>query len=219
MDNQELTSLVEALLFASGRPVGINTLCEITGSDKNTIKNAVEELKQTYIDNHHGIQLLEINDAYQLATLEKYYDIISKMLDTRPKPSLSQAAFEVLAIIAYNQKVTRAELERIRGVSSDSALNRLIEYDLVEEAGRMDAPGRPMMYKTTDEFLRMFGYKSLKDLPELPKLKEEVAEQMKFEDSIVDENQEKLETDNSTQIDEKEDTENTTNSTDTLIES
>ena len=106
------------------------------------------------------------------------------MLDNRPKPNLSQAAFEVLSIVAYNQNVTRAEMEKIRGVSSDSALNKLLEYNLVEEAGKMDAPGRPMMYRTTDEFLKMFGYNSIKDLPELPKLKEEVDEQMKIEEEL-----------------------------------
>ena len=182
MDNNDLISLIEALLFASGKPVSLNTLCETTNEDKMRIKEAVEELKNKLSNEGHGIQLIEINDSYQLATLEKYFEPVAKMLDSRPKPSLSQAGLEVLAIIAYNPKITRAELEKIRGVSSDSALNRLIEYDLVEEAGRMDAPGRPAMYKTTDEFLRMFGYKSLKDLPELPKLKEEVAEQVEIEE-------------------------------------
>ena len=183
MDNKELISLIEALLFASGKPVSINTICEITGEDKAKIIKSLEELKLKLINESHGIQLIEVNESYQLATLEKYYDYIVKMQDTRPKPTLSQAAFEVLSIIAFNQKITRAELERIRGVSSDSALNRLLEYDLIEEAGRLDAPGRPVMYKTTDEFLRLFGYKSLKDLPKLPKLKEEVAEQIELEEA------------------------------------
>ena len=94
-------------------------------------------------------------------------------MDNRPKPSLSQAAMEVLAIMAYNPKITRAEIEKIRGVSSDSAINKLLEFGLIEEAGRIDAPGRPMSFKTSEEFLRLFGYKSLKDMPELPTLKEE----------------------------------------------
>ena len=172
MDKQELVSLVEAMLFANGRPLSIKTICEITETEKEEAKDALETLKQNLLDRNSGIQLLEINDSYQLSTLEKYYSYLCKMLDNRPKPSLSQAAFEVLSIVAYNQNVTRAEMERIRGVSSDSALNKLLEYNLIEEAGKMDAPGRPMMYKTTDEFLKMFGYKSIKDLPELPKLKE-----------------------------------------------
>lgn len=197
MEKQELISLIEAMLFANGRPLNIKTICEITNEEKENIVEAIGVLKQNLIERNSGIQLLEINDSYQLATLEKYYSYICAMLDNRPKPSLSQAAFEVLSIVAYNQNVTRAEMERIRGVSSDSALNKLLEYNLVEEAGRLDAPGRPTMYKTTDEFLRMFGYKSIKDLPELPKLKEEMDEQMRIEEESVSENLEKTQEINS----------------------
>ena len=193
MEKQELISLIEAMLFANGKPLSIKTICEITEVEKEEILDAIEILKQNLIERNSGIQLLEVNGSYQLATIEKYYSYISIMLDNRTKPSLSQAAFEVLSIIAYNQNVTRAEMERIRGVSSDSALNKLLEYNLVEEAGRMDAPGRPMMYKTSDEFLKMFGYKSLKDLPELPKLKEEIDEQMKIEEENKIENIEETE--------------------------
>ena len=187
MEKQELVSLIEAMLFANGKPLNIKTICEITEIEKEEVLEALNELKQNLIERKSGIQLLVINDSYQLATLEKYYSYMCKMLDNRPKPSLSQAAFEVLSIVAYNQNVTRAEMERIRGVSSDSALNKLLEYNLIEEAGRMDAPGRPMMYKTSDEFLKMFGYKSIKDLPELPKLKEEIDEQMRIEEEVVEE--------------------------------
>lgn len=185
MEKQELVSLVEAMLFANGKPLNIKTICDIIEVEKEEVQEALETLKQNLIERNSGIQLLEVKDSYQLATLEKYYSYICTMLDNRPKPSLSQAAFEVLSIVAYNQNVTRAEMERIRGVSSDSALNKLLEYNLIEEAGRMDAPGRPMMYKTSDEFLKMFGYKSLKDLPELPKLKEEMDEQMKIEEAAI----------------------------------
>ena len=187
MEKQELVSLIEAMLFANGKPLSIKTICEITETEKEEVLEALNTLKQNLIERNSGIQLLEIKDSYQLATLEKYYSYICTMLDNRPKPTLSQAAFEVLSIVAYNQNVTRAEMERIRGVSSDSALNKLLEYNLIEEAGRMDAPGRPMMYKTSDEFLKMFGYKSLKDLPELPKLKDEVGEQMQIEEENTEE--------------------------------
>ena len=176
--------LIEALLFASGKMVNIKVLCDVTGCEKGDVLEALNTLKQNLIERKSGIQLLELKESYQLATLEKYYTYICTMLDNRPKPNLSQAAFEVLSIVAYNQNVTRAEMEKIRGVSSDSALNKLLEYNLVEEAGKMDAPGRPMMYRTTDEFLKMFGYNSIKDLPELPKLKEEVDEQMKIEEDL-----------------------------------
>ncbi len=171
MNKEELVQAIEALLFVSGKPVDVKTLVEVTKSSKEDVLEAVKVLKQLLIDRNSGIQLIEINSGYQLATLEKFYPQICELMDNRPKPSLSQAALEVLAIIAYNPKVTRAEVERIRGVSSDSAMNKLIEYNLIEEAGRMDAPGRPVMYKTTDEFLRLFGYSSLSDMPDLPKLK------------------------------------------------
>lgn len=173
MEKREIIQCLESLLFASGRVVDIKTLVEIMGVTKAEIITAAEELKNVLNERNSGIQLIEINEGYQLATVEKFYPQVCALLDNRPKPTLSQAAMEVLAIVAYNPKITRAELERIRGVSSDSAMNKLLEYNLIEEAGRLDAPGRPTMYKTTDEFLRLFGYKSLTDMPELPKLKEE----------------------------------------------
>lgn len=173
MEKQEIMQCLESLLFASGKPVEKKILTEIMEVTKEQVEEAANDLKNNLEERKSGIQLIEINDGYQLATIEKFYPQVCTLLDNRPKPSLSQAAMEVLAIIAYNPRVTRAEVERIRGVSSDSAMNKLLEYNLIEEAGRLDAPGRPMMYKTTDEFLRLFGYKSLNDMPELPKLKEE----------------------------------------------
>ena len=173
MEKQEKMQCLESLLFASGKPVDKSVLAEIIEIPKEEIEELSSELKQSLVEIASGVQLIEINNGYQLATIEKFYPQVCALLDNRPKSSLSQAAMEVLAIIAYNSKITRAEVEKIRGVSSDSAMNKLIEYNLIEEAGRLDAPGRPMMYKTTDEFLRMFGYQSLEDMPELPKLKED----------------------------------------------
>lgn len=184
MEREELIQAIEALLFVSGKPVDIKMLAEVTNTSNNEVKEAAGELKQILIERKSGVQLIEINSGYQLATVEKFYPQICQLMDNRPKPSLSQAALEVLAIIAYNPKVTRAEMERIRGVSSDSAMNKLIEYNLIEEAGRMDAPGRPVMYKTTDEFLRLFGYSSLADMPELPTLKEDDG-QMEISEEII----------------------------------
>lgn len=183
MNLEETVRCLEALLFASGKPVDGKTLAEIMGVGKEMVREATLQLKERLIQRESGIQLIEINDGYQLATLEEFYPQVCALLDNRPKPSLSQAAMEVLAIIAYNPKMTRAEIERIRGVSSDSAMNKLIEYNLIEEAGRLDAPGRPMMYQTTDEFLRLFGYKSLHDMPQLPSLEEDG--QMRIEDLEV----------------------------------
>ena len=184
MEKQELVSLIESLLFANGKPLSIKTICEITECEKDDVLEALTTLKQNLVERNSGIQLLEIKESYQLATLEKYYSYICTMLDNRPKPSLSQAAFEVLSIVAYNQNITRAEMEKIRGVSSDSALYKLLEYNLIEEAGRMDAPGRPMMYKTSDEFLKMFGYETLAKLPGLPKYKLDANRQVVIDDLI-----------------------------------
>lgn len=189
MENEELVQAIEAMLFASGRSVDIKTLSEILGVETEEIKEAAQRLKENLQDRKSGIQLIEINNGYQLATLEKFYSYICTMLDNRSKPNLSQAALEVLAIVAYNPKITRAEMEKIRGVSSDSAMNKLLEYNLIEEAGKLDAPGRPMTYKTTDEFLRLFGYKSLEDMPKLPALQEDDG-QTSF---IDDEGSEKIE--------------------------
>lgn len=195
MDREILIGALEALLFASGNSIHIKTFCEILELDKTEIQDALQELELKLIERKAGIQLVKTGDSYQLVTVETYYDYICKLLDNRPKPNLSQAALEVLAIIAYNPKTTRAEMEKIRGVSSDSAMNKLLEYNLIEEAGKMDAPGRPMMYQTTDEFLRMFGYKSLKDLPDLPKLKEEL-EQLELENQEIEQNSEESEKSN-----------------------
>ena len=177
MENEELIQAVEAMLFASGKAVNPATIAEILNVEKEDVVNAIEELRKILVERRSGIQVIKVNESYQLATLEKFYSYICTMLDNRPKPTLSQAALEVLSIVAYNQNSTRAEIEKIRGVSSDSALNKLLEYNLVEEAGKMNVPGRPMMYRTTDEFLKMFGYTSLKDLPELPDLRESVNEE------------------------------------------
>ncbi len=181
MENEELIQAVEAMLFASGKAVNPATIAEILNVEKEDVVNAIEELRKILLERRSGIQVIKVNESYQLATLEKFYSYICTMLDNRPKPTLSQAALEVLSIVAYNQNSTRAEIEKIRGVSSDSALNKLLEYNLVEEAGKMNVPGRPMMYRTTDEFLKMFGYTSLKDLPELPDLRESVNEYKQYE--------------------------------------
>ena len=173
MIDEDLVSCIEALLFASGKSVDSKTLENILEIDHNKLLEIIELLKTRLEESKSGLILLEIDNGFQLATNEKYYDKICKLMDNRPKPSLSQAAMEVLAIMAYNPKITRAEIEKIRGVSSDSAINKLLEFGLIEEAGRIDAPGRPMSFKTSEEFLRLFGYKSLKDMPELPTLKEE----------------------------------------------
>ena len=128
MEKEELMQAVEAMMFANGKPVKPAVIAEILEVEVSDVVNAIEDLRIRLIERNSGIQVIKVNDAYQLATLEKFYSYICTMLDNRPKPTLSQAALEVLSIVAYNQNATRAEIEKIRGVSSDSALNKLIEY-------------------------------------------------------------------------------------------
>ena len=128
-------------------------------------------MKQSYKDEDRGLEIINIEDAYQLCTKKENYEYIYPIFDKRSKPNLSQAAMETLAIIAYNPRITRAEIETIRGVNSDGTIYKLLDYNLIEEAGKLDAPGKPMTYKTSKEFLKMFGISNLQELPELPRYK------------------------------------------------
>ena len=128
-------------------------------------------MQEEYKEAKRGIELIKIDNSYQLCSKKEYYEAIYPIIDKRSKPNLSNAALETLAIIAYNPKISRAEIEAIRGVSADACVYKLLEYDLVEESGKLDLPGKPMGYQTTNKFLQMFGYSSLKDLPELPRYK------------------------------------------------
>lgn len=176
----KIKSKIEALLFASGRNINLKTLSDILKISEEEILNEIHEMMQEYEQEQRGIKIIEIDNGYQLCTKEEHYNDICELFENRNKPSLSEAALEVLSIVAYNPQITRTEIESIRGVNSDSALNRLIEYNLVEDVGKLNAPGRPTMYSTTDDFLRMFGYSSLEDLPKLPKYKEQEGEQQKM---------------------------------------
>ena len=139
-------------------------------SSEEIIK-AVEELKRDYEGEDRGISILKVEDAFQLCSKKEYYEYIYPVFDKRSKPNLSTAALETLSIIAYNPRITRAEIETIRGVNTDGTIYKLLDYNLIEEAGKLDAPGKPMTYKTSKEFLRMFGITNLDELPELPKYK------------------------------------------------
>ena len=139
---------------------------------------------------NRGIELIKINNSYQLCTKKELYEYVYPILDKRTKPNLSTASLETLAIIAYNPKITRAEIENIRGVSADACVYKLLEYGLIEEAGKLDLPGKPMSYQTTDEFLRMFGFSSLEELPELPRYKLDENKQIVIDDLINNEQEE-----------------------------
>lgn len=167
MELKEIESIVEGLLFANGDPLSLEKLSEILELDRKTTKLILNNMSVNYQNSKRGIMLREIDGSYQLCTRFEHYEYIRKLFEPRQKQALSQAAFETLAIIAYNQPITRAKIELIRGVNSDSAVIRLVERNLVRESGRLDSPGRPMLYETTEEFLRSFGFKSPADLPVL----------------------------------------------------
>lgn len=189
--------IIEAILFSAGRPVTKKEFMlalELSGDD---IENIISNMQEEYKAEDRGIELIKINDSFQLCTKKELYEDIYPILDKRNKPKLSNAALETLAIVGYNPKITRAEIESIRGVSADACVYKLLEYGLIEEAGKIDLPGKPMSYKTTNEFLRMFGYSSLEDLPELPKYKldenqqiviDELVENVEQVEEIKDEN-------------------------------
>ncbi|HOA54977.1 MAG: SMC-Scp complex subunit ScpB [Acetivibrionales bacterium] len=165
MDIREMEAIVEGLLFAAGDPVPVARIAEILDLDKSTAKRFLANMALKLQNSQRGILMREIDGSYQLCTRPEHFEYISRLVEPRQKQALSQAAFETLAIVAYNQPVTRARIEMIRGVNSDSSIATLIERNLIREAGRLDSPGRPMLYETTEEFLRSFGFKSVKDLP------------------------------------------------------
>lgn len=171
MDKEKLKGVIEAILFASGRVVKIRELIALLELNSDEIISAIGELQKEYEKENRGLEIIRVEDGYQLASKSEYHEYIYPILSKQAKPTLSQASLEVLSIIAYNNRVTKADIDAIRGVDSTASLYRLLEYDLVAQAGKADLPGKPMTYKVTDEFLKMFGLNSLKDLPELPKYK------------------------------------------------
>lgn len=184
MEIEKIKSIIEAILFASGRQVSINQLMIILEISKEDIENIIEKMQEEYKSEARGIEIIKIEDGYQLCTKKELYEYVYSIIDNRTKPNLSNASLETLSIIAYNPKITRAEIEAIRGVSADACVYKLLEYGLIEEAGKSDLPGKPMTYKTTAEFLKMFGYNSLNELPELPKYKLDENQQIVIDDLI-----------------------------------
>lgn len=198
MEIEKIKATIEAILFAAGRPVTKNELILTLEISEDEIESVVQVMQEEYKQEQRGIELIKIENSYQLCSKKEYYESIYPIIDKRNKPNLSNAALETLAIIAYNPKISRAEIETIRGVSADGCVYKLLEYGLIEEAGKLDLPGKPMSYQTTKDFLRMFGYTSLKELPELPRYKLDENKQIVI-DEIV-ENQE-------TQLPEREEEE------------
>lgn len=163
---EEIKKALEAILFACGHPVTFEKLSEILGLPKETVISVSEEYMNEYASGcPRGVQLLRLGNALQLTTKEEYSDYIKKALGVRGGNNLSRASLETLAIIAYNQPVTRAYIEQVRRVDSSYSVGVLLERELIEEKGRLDVPGRPRLYGTTDAFLRVFGLSSIGELP------------------------------------------------------
>lgn len=187
MEINKLKSIIEAILFAAGRPVSQKELMLSLEISEEDIENIISSMQEEYKEQTRGIEIIKINDSYQLCTKKDLHDFIYPVLDKRNKPNLSNAALETLSIIAYNPKITRAEIESIRGVSADACVYKLLEYGLIEEAGKIDLPGKPMSYQTTNDFLRMFGYSSLEELPDLPRYKMDENKQIVIDELVEQE--------------------------------
>lgn len=167
MELQWVKNALEALLFACGEPVTAAQLAQVLELDTETVQRLLLDMREEYAGPQRGIVLLQLEDRWQLSTKNEFGDAVKKMLDTRRNTPLSPAALEVLAIIAYNQPVSRSFIDQIRGVDSGSPVQTLIARGLIEEAGRLELPGRPISFVTTDTFLRCFGLSGLEDLPPL----------------------------------------------------
>ena len=188
MEIEKIKQIIEGIMFAVGREVSVKELSSVLELTPENVEEIIENMKIEFEEQGRGIEIIKVeNGNYQLCSKKEIYDYIYQIIDKRNKPNLSQAALETLAIIAYNPKITRAEIETIRGVNSDGTIYKLLDHNLIEDAGRLDAPGRPTTYKTTKKFLRMFGYTSLDDLPELPRYKLDENQQIVIDD-LVDEN-------------------------------
>ena len=167
MERQKEKAILEAVLFTMGESVDVERLASVIEEDKKTTKELLMEMKEEYEEKESGITLIELEDSFQMCTKAEMYEYLIKIAKTPRKYVLTDTLLETLSIVAYKQPITRAEIEKIRGVSCDHAVNRLVEFGLITEVGRMDAPGRPLLFGTTEEFLRSFGVKSLEELPEL----------------------------------------------------
>lgn len=167
MKKKKVFAVIEAILFTMGDSVEINKIADVIEEDIKVTKELLKEMNEQYEQEQRGIQLVQFDDSVQLSTKADMYEYLIKIAKAPRKMVLSDTVIETLSIIAYKQPVTRAEIERVRGVSCDHAVTKLIEYDLIMEVGRMDAPGRPLLFGTTEQFLRCFGVKSIEELPEL----------------------------------------------------
>ena len=165
MEQQKAEGIIEAVLFTMGKSVPVASLAELLELPEQKVWTILRDMQRSYKENGRGMMLLELEDSVQMCTTAEYYPYLIKLVSQPKKQVLTEAVLETLSIIAYKQPVPRSEIEKIRGVASDHAVNRLLEFGLIEEKGRLDAPGRPILFGTTEEFLRTFGISSISDLP------------------------------------------------------
>lgn len=184
MEIDKTKAIIEALLFSCGRPVEIKELITTLELSEKDIIKIIDSMKEDYKKENRGIEIVKIENGYAMCSKKEYYEYIYPLFDNRAKPNISNAAMETLAIIAYNPKITRSEIESIRGVNSDATIYKLLEYNLIEDAGKSDLPGKPTVYQTTTEFLKTFGISNLDELPELPRYKIDENEQIVIDDII-----------------------------------
>ena len=176
-------AVIEGILFTMGRSVRISQIAAALALAEEQVRTLAEEMMKEYEDSGRGIHMIELEDSLQLCTKAEYYEYLIRIAAQPKKHVMTDALLETLSIVAYKQPITKSEIERIRGVKSDHAINKLVEYDLIEEVGRMDAPGKPILFATTEEFLRSFGVSSLMDLPmadpeQIEVMKEEAEEEI-----------------------------------------
>lgn len=192
LSNTELKCALEAILFANGAPVHIETLSKALEIKVTLAKQLLTELMVEYAQDIHGIAIIRLEDSYQMCNKKEYGEFIRRIMDLKRNAPLSQAALEVLAVIAYNQPVTKAFVEQVRGVDCSGVVGSLTTKGLIEEKGRLELPGRPLLYGTTESFLRCFQIESLDDLPPLPQQEENSDD----ENNTSEENNEENDTEN-----------------------
>ena len=197
LDEKREEAIVEAVLFTMGKSVELRQLAAALGTDTERAEAAVRRLQSRYEAEKRGMQITQLENSWQMATRAEYYENLIRVAATPKKQILTDVVLETLSIIAYKQPITKLEIEKIRGVKSDHAVNKLIEYNLVYEVGRLDVPGRPALFATTEEFLRRFGVGSTKELPEpapgrIDEFRMEAEEELKFEGKLPEEAEKKI---------------------------
>ncbi|WDV47915.1 SMC-Scp complex subunit ScpB [Clostridiaceae bacterium M8S5] len=177
MEIKEIKSIIESLLFAWGDPLSIKDIADVLNIDKKKASLLLQEMMEELDKDKRGLQIVQTNKSYQICTRPQYYPWISKLCSPKNSKGLTNTALETLSIVAYKQPITKAEIEAIRGVRCDRAIRYLIEQNLISEVGKLDKPGRPRIFGTTDDFLRYFGIKNISELPKLNILEKNIEEE------------------------------------------